>query len=112
MTAPVSVLEHSSDDHREPLDHAGHQDHDHEPDEHGATGALIPPTLSARIVSLIGVTFPFIGFIAAIAFLWDRGFDWLHGGLLLGMYVISAIGVTVGYHRYFCHRSFQTSRVV
>lgn len=67
---------------------------------------------ATRITSLIGVIVPFAGFVVAIVLLWGRGFDLLHGGLLLGMYVLSAIGVTVGYHRYFCHRSFQTPRFV
>jgi len=31
--------------------------------------------------------------------------------LFMGMYLTFAFGVTVGYHRYFSHRSFQTSRV-
>ena len=70
------------------------------------------PSLSTRIASLIGVVIPFAGFIAAIVLLWGRGFGWLEGGLLLSMYVLTAVGVTVGYHRYFCHRSFQTHRAV
>jgi len=43
---------------------------------------------------------------------WGRGFDWLNLGLLIGMYVASGLGVTVGYHRLFAHRAFATSRIV
>src|SRR5262249_5380352 len=32
--------------------------------------------------------------------------------LLLGMYLLTGLGITVGYHRLFTHRSFETSRVV
>jgi stearoyl-CoA desaturase (delta-9 desaturase) len=32
--------------------------------------------------------------------------------LLLGMYFITAVGVTVGFHRLFTHRSFETNRVI
>ena len=71
-----------------------------------------PVTLQTRIASLVGVLVPLAGFVAATVFLWDHGFGWVYGGLLLGMYVLSAMGVTVGYHRYFCHRSFHTPRFV
>ena len=67
--------------------------------------ALEPVTLGTRVASLIGVILPFVGFILAIALLWGRGFGWLYGGLLLGMYLITGAGITIGYHRYFCHRS-------
>ncbi len=75
-------------------------------------GSLEPGRMTTRIASLIGVLLPFVGFIVAIVLLWGRGFGWIHGVLLLGMYIASAVGVTVGYHRYFCHRAFQTPRVV
>src|SRR5262249_42614548 len=39
-------------------------------------------------------------------------FDWLHLALFLSMYVLTAVGVTVGYHRYFTHKSFRTTRPV
>lgn len=72
-----------------------------------------PPTkvlLKLRLINLAGVTIPFAGLIVAIALLWGVAFDWTYLGLLGGMYFITAVGVTVGYHRYFTHRSFKTSR--
>jgi len=69
-------------------------------------------SLTTRIASLIGVITPFVGFVLAVALLWGRGFGWLHGGLLLGMYIATALGITIGYHRYFTHRSFQTPRFI
>jgi stearoyl-CoA desaturase (delta-9 desaturase) len=82
---------------------------DHGPDhdvplEHAST--------STRVATLIGVALPFAGFVAAVAFLWGRGFDWLHLVLFLCMYVLTAIGITVGYHRYFTHKAFRTNRAV
>ncbi|HZZ43090.1 MAG TPA: acyl-CoA desaturase, partial [Tepidisphaeraceae bacterium] len=74
--------------------------------------ALEPASTGTRIATMIGVGLPFAGFITAIVMLWGRGFDLLHGGLFLGMYVITAVGVTVGYHRYFTHRAFRTTRGV
>jgi len=55
---------------------------------------------------------PFLGLAAAVFLLWGWGFSWVHLGLLLGMYIPTALGVTVGYHRLFTHRSFETNRVV
>ena len=34
----------------------------------------------------------------------------MHRGF--GMYLISAIGITIGYHRLFCHRAFKTPRFI
>jgi stearoyl-CoA desaturase (delta-9 desaturase) len=43
---------------------------------------------------------------------WGWGFTWVELGLLVSMYVLTALGITVGYHRLFTHKSFETSRVV
>ncbi len=40
--------------------------------------------------------------------LWGWGFHWVDLGLLLGMYVLTSLGITVGFHRLFTHRSFET----
>jgi stearoyl-CoA desaturase (Delta-9 desaturase) len=58
------------------------------------------------------VIFPAAGAITAAILLWGTGFDWIHLGLLLGMYVMTALGVTVGFHRHFTHKSFETNAVV
>ena len=55
---------------------------------------------------------PFLGLVAAIVFLWGRGFSWVELGLLLGMYAVTIMGITVGFHRLFTHRAFETNRVV
>jgi stearoyl-CoA desaturase (delta-9 desaturase) len=61
---------------------------------------------------MVGVVLPLAGLVAAIAMLWGRGFSWVDLGLLIGMYVATAIGVTVGYHRLFTHKSFETVPVI
>jgi stearoyl-CoA desaturase (delta-9 desaturase) len=58
------------------------------------------------------VVVPFLGLLAAIYFLWGRGFSWVDLGLLLGMYALTGLGITVGYHRLFTHRAFETTRIV
>jgi stearoyl-CoA desaturase (Delta-9 desaturase) len=67
---------------------------------------------SMRLLNLTAVTLPFLGFVAIVFSLWGRGFSWVDCGLLLGMYVLTAVGITVGYHRLFTHRAFETNRVV
>ncbi len=83
-------------------------DHDHDHDDHDLD--LQPVSMGTQIASLAAVIVPFVGFAGAIALLWGWGFNLLHGSLMMGMYLITAIGITVGYHRYFTHRSFQTPR--
>ena len=73
---------------------------------------LEPFSLSARIGTLIAVLLPFAGFVVAIVSLWGYGFGWVDFGLLTGMYVLTAIGITVGFHRLLTHRSFETNAVV
>lgn len=69
-----------------------------------------PP--SVWVTSLIAVVVPLLGLVAAIAFLWGRGFSWVDLGLLLTMYVLTTLGITVGFHRLFTHRAFETYRAV
>jgi stearoyl-CoA desaturase (delta-9 desaturase) len=65
-------------------------------------------TRAERTANLIGVVVPFAGVIAAIVLLWDRGVDGVDLGILAGMYLVSAVGITVGFHRLLTHRAFQT----
>ena len=64
------------------------------------------------MANLAVVILPFLGFVAVVVSLWGWGFHWVDCGLLLGMYVLTAVGITVGYHRLFTHRAFETNRVV
>ncbi len=69
-------------------------------------------SLGARLANLIAVVAPFLGLALAIVLLWGWGFRWVELGLLLGMYVVTALGITVGFHRLFTHQAFETNRVV
>jgi stearoyl-CoA desaturase (delta-9 desaturase) len=64
------------------------------------------------MTNFLAVLLPFLGLVAGVVFLWGRGFRWVELGLLLGMYVVTILGVTVGFHRLFTHRAFETNRVV
>src|SRR2546423_8544016 len=65
-------------------------------------------TRAERIANLAGVVVPFAGLLAAIVLLWHRAVDGIDLALLAGMYLATAMGVTVGYHRLLTHRAFQT----
>jgi stearoyl-CoA desaturase (delta-9 desaturase) len=65
--------------------------------------------LQRRAVLAITVI-PFVGFIAAVATLWGTGLSGTDAAIALAFYVFSGLGITVGYHRYFTHGSFDTSR--
>jgi stearoyl-CoA desaturase (delta-9 desaturase) len=67
---------------------------------------------AGRFGSLAAVVLPFLGMIAAVALLWGAPWTWLYLTLLLGGYAITAVGITVGYHRLFTHRSFSTGPLV
>jgi stearoyl-CoA desaturase (delta-9 desaturase) len=69
-------------------------------------------SVAARVVNLRAVVLPLLGFVAAFLLLWGWGFGWVQLGLLLGMYMLTALGITVGFHRLFTHRAFETNLVV
>ena len=66
------------------------------------------PSLAVRLVTLMAIVIPLLGVVAAPFFVWGWGFGWTDLGLLVGMYVLTALGITVGFHRLFVHRSFET----
>ena len=57
-----------------------------------------------------GVVVPFVGVLAAVVLLWNRAVDVTDLAILVGMYLITAVGVTVGFHRLLTHRAFATHR--
>jgi stearoyl-CoA desaturase (delta-9 desaturase) len=64
--------------------------------------------LGVRIANLSVIFLPFAGLIVAFVALWGWGFGWVELGLLLSMYVLTVLGITVGFHRLFTHRAFET----
>ncbi len=68
--------------------------------------------LGLRVINLIAILLPLAGLILAMVLVWGRGFSWLELGVFVGMYLISGFGVTIGFHRLFTHKSFETSRVM
>lgn len=68
--------------------------------------------LKTRVVNFFAVVLPLVGLGVAIALLWGVAFNWVYLAILAGMYLASAVGITVGYHRLFTHRSFETPKPV
>ena len=56
------------------------------------------------------VIVPFIAFVAAIPVAWGWGLGWTDVALFLVFYIVSGLGITVCYHRYFTHGSFKANR--
>ena len=65
-------------------------------------------TRAERNANLLGVVVPFIGVLAAVILLWDRAVDWTDLAIMAVMYLTTAVGITVGFHRLLTHRAFQT----
>jgi stearoyl-CoA desaturase (Delta-9 desaturase) len=63
---------------------------------------------SEKLANLAGVVVPFAGVLAAVVLLWNSWVDVIDLGLFVTFYLLSAVGVTVGFHRLLTHRSFQT----
>jgi stearoyl-CoA desaturase (delta-9 desaturase) len=63
-----------------------------------------------RNVNVAAVLIPFLGTIAAAALLWGSYLRTRDVAIFAVMYALSAIGVTVGFHRLLTHRAFQTHR--
>jgi stearoyl-CoA desaturase (delta-9 desaturase) len=68
--------------------------------------------LGRRVANLIAILLPFAALILAIAYTWGWGVSWTALALLFGMYLLTGIGVTVGFHRLFAHKSFSTGPIV
>ncbi|MGI8408195.1 MAG: acyl-CoA desaturase [Actinomycetota bacterium] len=63
--------------------------------------------LQRRLV--LGVTIvPFLGFAASMWLLWGTGLSALDLSLFVITYAFTGLGVTVGFHRLFTHKSFET----
>ncbi len=61
-----------------------------------------------RNANTVGVVVPFLGTLVAIVLLWNRAVDAIDLAILAVMYLLTACGVTIGFHRLLTHRAFQT----
>lgn len=68
--------------------------------------------LRVRLAVLAVVFVPVLGLAGAIVLLWGAEFYWQYLFLFGLMYALTFIGIGVGYHRLFTHRSFETGPAV
>jgi stearoyl-CoA desaturase (delta-9 desaturase) len=66
----------------------------------------------SQTVTLVAVVVPPLGILSAMGLLWGVAFHWLDLALFAGFYVVCAFGTTIGFHRYFTHRGFETGHMV
>jgi stearoyl-CoA desaturase (delta-9 desaturase) len=67
-------------------------------------------TKTEKIANLGAVVLPFVATLAAIVLLWNRLVSTRDLEIAAVMYLLTAVGITVGFHRLLTHRSFQTSK--
>jgi stearoyl-CoA desaturase (delta-9 desaturase) len=63
-----------------------------------------------QVALYVFVVLPFLAVLAAIPLAWGWGIGWTDVVLGLIFYVISGMGITVGFHRYFTHGAFKANR--
>jgi stearoyl-CoA desaturase (Delta-9 desaturase) len=67
-------------------------------------------TRTEKTFNLIAVVLPFAAVLAAVPLLWNSLVGTTDLAILAVMYLITAGGITIGYHRLLTHRSFATSK--
>jgi len=78
-----------------------------------STAATEPVQLNSagmRVTIGVFVVVPLLAVLAAIPVAWGGWLSWVDVILAFVFYAITAIGITIGYHRYFTHGSFKAGR--
>ena len=65
----------------------------------------------AKVITLTITILPFLGLLAGFKLAWG-GISALDIGLLVGLYSISILGVTIGFHRQLTHGGFETPTAI
>jgi stearoyl-CoA desaturase (delta-9 desaturase) len=75
---------------------------------------MVPKAMTRlhKNINIAAVVIPLLIFLGAIVHFWGNGVSWVDVGLMVFFYVITGLGITVGYHRMLTHRAFQTSKPV
>ena len=76
--------------------------------------APLPPRVSRvqQVSAAILVVGPLVALGVAVASLWGHGISGLDVSIAVVMYVVTCLGVTVGFHRLLAHRSFRANRAL
>jgi stearoyl-CoA desaturase (Delta-9 desaturase) len=65
---------------------------------------------SDRVFTAVIVVVPLVALVVAVAYFWHHGIGWFDLGLAVGLYVVTGLGISLGFHRLFTHRSFRARR--
>jgi len=65
-----------------------------------------------KAANLGAVVVPFVATLTAIVLLWNSVVSAADLAIAAAMYLLTALGITVGFHRMLTHRSFQTSKPI
>jgi len=71
-----------------------------------------PKRKGEQTMLYVFVIIPFAAFLAAIPIAWGGWLGWSDVIIGAAFYVVGLFGITVGFHRYFTHGGFKTTRVV
>jgi stearoyl-CoA desaturase (Delta-9 desaturase) len=63
-----------------------------------------------RSANIGAVVLPFVAFCVAVALLWGDGVGLADLVVMAGMYLVTALGITIGYHRLFTHNAFSARK--
>ena len=69
-------------------------------------------SLKERVALALFILVPFAAVLVAVPIAWGGWLSPLDAAIFLVMYVAPLLGITVGYHRLFTHRSFKANRAV
>ena len=77
-----------------------------------ADGELDHPSTASRVITLVAVVAPLLGLATVVSTLWGVAVRPVDLVLFALFYVIPGLGITVGFHRYFTHKSFECGNAV
>lgn len=61
-----------------------------------------------KVAVLLLIFVPLVGFVYAVLRAWKNGYvGWFNLSLFLFFYVLTGLGITIGFHRHFTHESFE-----
>jgi stearoyl-CoA desaturase (Delta-9 desaturase) len=63
-----------------------------------------------RSANIGAVLLPFVAFCVAVALLWGDGVGLADLAVMAGMYLLTAFGITIGYHRLFTHNALSARK--
>ena len=78
----------------------------------GPTGTDEKFGRGAQIILGFFIVVPFLAFLIAIPVAWGGWLSWRDVVISLVFYMVSGMGITVGFHRYFTHKSFKPHRAL